>query len=242
MTQSSTCSGNPTVPDANSEVELNSFPDTGGETFFSKFNKVICNPIIDKIIGAIACSPYFIYVYIYFTTDLYNITQAIFAINIIVFIASMYIRRAPEKITSNPAHWVLAFIALYGPFSLLIIGDPGVPLVDPMVTNGLAILSFFIFTYARISLGRAIGIVPSHRGIVVSGAFRWVRHPVYTGIFVTYFGFLLGAYSPINFALLSIFTIVFVIKSFIEEGFLKNDPEYAAYLQKVKWRWFSGII
>lgn len=210
--------------------------------FFSRLEKLICNPTIDKIIGAVACSPYLIYIYQYFTSDLYNITQAIFAANIIVFIASMYVRRAPARITSKPAHWALAFIAFYGPFSLLIIGDPGVPLVNPIVTTGLAILSFFIFTYARMSLGRAIGIVPSHRGIVVAGAFRWVRHPIYTGIFITYFGFLLGAFSPINFVLLSLFTIVFVIKSFIEEDFLKSDPAYAAYLAKVKWRWFPGIV
>jgi len=33
-----------------------------------------------------------------------------------------------------------------------------------------------------------------------------------------------------------------VIKSFVEEGFLRADPQYTAYLQRVRWRWVPGIV
>jgi hypothetical protein len=34
---------------------------------------------------------------------------------------------------------------------------------------------------------------------------------------------------------------MFVVKSFIEEGFLRTDPQYAEYLLQVRWRWFPGL-
>jgi hypothetical protein len=34
---------------------------------------------------------------------------------------------------------------------------------------------------------------------------------------------------------------LFIIKSIIEEGFLKSDPIYAEYMRRVKFRWFPGI-
>jgi hypothetical protein len=38
-----------------------------------------------------------------------------------------------------------------------------------------------------------------------------------------------------------ILTGLWIIKSFIEEGFLRSDPVYAEYMQRVKYRWFPRI-
>jgi hypothetical protein len=38
-----------------------------------------------------------------------------------------------------------------------------------------------------------------------------------------------------------IFCGLFVLKSIIEEIFLREDQEYAAYLTRVRWRWFPGL-
>lgn len=212
-----------------------------GGTFEESLNRMLCNPYVDKIIAVVAVSPYFVYLYRYWFYDRYSFVQAIFAMNVFIFIATMYLRRAPERVTMNPFFWILAFVALYGPFAILLVGDMGVQLVPSAVTNALAVVSFLIFTYARISLGRSVGIVPSQRGIVIHGAYRWVRHPIYTGIFVTYLGFALSAYSPVNVTLLVLFAGVFVIKSLIEERFLMRDTRYAEYMRQVRWRWVPGI-
>jgi len=42
--------------------------------------------------------------------------------------------------------------------------------------------------------------------------------------------------------LFSIGIVLFMIKSVVEENFLRADPEYAAYMQRVRWRWIPGIV
>jgi hypothetical protein len=49
------------------------------------------------------------------------------------------------------------------------------------------------------------------------------------------------SYSPLNLVLSRDHSVLFIIKSVVEESFLRCDPEYAAYLQKVRWRWIPGI-
>jgi protein-S-isoprenylcysteine O-methyltransferase Ste14 len=70
------------------------------------------------------------------------------------------------------------------------------PIVPVNVPTVLVLVSVAIMIYARLSLGRSIGYVPADRGIVTSGPYRFVRHPIYTGLFVTLFAFLPGAYLP----------------------------------------------
>jgi hypothetical protein len=55
-------------------------------------------------------------------------------------------------------------------------------------------------------------------------------------------GIVLHSYSSASVALLSLAILWLVIKSFVEEGFLRTDPQYAAYLQRVRWRWVPGIV
>jgi putative membrane protein len=107
--------------------------------------------------------------------------------------------------------------------------------------RGLAILAAVILIVARISLGRSIGFVPANRGIVSTGAYGVVRHPIYTGIFVALAGFIVRSYTPVNLALAATLILLFMIKSVVEEHVLKVDAEYADYMRRVRWRWFPGI-
>ena len=36
-------------------------------------------------------------------------------------------------------------------------------------------------------------------------------------------------------------TSLFVIKTFMEEDFLKEDPAYARYMKHVRWRWIPLV-
>ncbi len=69
-----------------------------------------------------------------------------------------------------------------------------------------------------------------------------MRHPIYTGIFLSYFGIVLRSYSSSSVVFFSLAILWFVIKSFVEESFLRADPQYAAYLEHVRWRWVPGIV
>jgi protein-S-isoprenylcysteine O-methyltransferase Ste14 len=96
--------------------------------------------------------------------------------------------------------------------------------------------------WGRCSLGRNIGFVPAQRDIVVRGAYRFVRHPIYTGYFIGLLADCLANWSTRNLLINGLSVFWFVIKSLVEESFLKNDPGYAAYLRRVRWHWFPGVI
>jgi protein-S-isoprenylcysteine O-methyltransferase Ste14 len=105
----------------------------------------------------------------------------------------------------------------------------------------LSFASFSISVFARVSLGRSIGLVPAERQLVMSGAYGFVRHPIYTGIYFAYLALLLQNWSPVNVGIFAIGAGLFVIKSFVEEDFLAQAPEYAAYMARVRWRWVPFV-
>jgi protein-S-isoprenylcysteine O-methyltransferase Ste14 len=104
------------------------------------------------------------------------------------------------------------------------------------------VLSLVVLLWARVSLGKNIGFVPAQREIVTSGAYAHLRHPIYTGLFIAMLSVALRSYSSRNVALLATGALLLMIKSIVEERFLSADPQYAAYLQKVRNRWIPFVL
>ncbi len=102
-------------------------------------------------------------------------------------------------------------------------------------------MSVIISVYALLSLGRNVGFIPAQRKIVTKGAYRFVKHPIYTGAFVSFLAFVVRGYSVLNLTVAVVLIALLMIRSVVEERFLQEDPGYAAYLQEVRWRWFPGI-
>lgn len=198
-------------------------------------------PWVDKTIAVLAVLPFAYELVRIALRGEMNIPRASVAIQFLLVIATMVLRTAPVRVTPNPWYWLLAFLASYWGLFTAAFAQKGVALTPGVVANSISILSLVIAVYARLSLGRNIGLVPAQRDIVTRGAYRFVRHPIYTGLIISYLGFTLRMYSPRNLTLALIVIGMFVVKSFIEEGFLRADPEYADYLAQVRWRWFPGL-
>jgi len=207
----------------------------------SRFMQILYIPWVDKTIAIVAVLPNAIELYHRFTSANLSFPRAVLAIQIMILIVTMVIRRTPVRVTPNPWFWLLAFVASYGVLAFTAFAPSGVMLVSPVIVNVLVVLSAVVFIYARLSLGRSIGFVPANRGIITRGAYRFVRHPIYTGIFIAELAFVLRSYSLLNLILASIIVALFMIKSIVEESFLSGDPEYATYLQRVRWRWIPGV-
>jgi Putative protein-S-isoprenylcysteine methyltransferase len=207
----------------------------------SRVMAILYIPWVDKLIAIVASVPFAMELYNRWLGDNLSFPRAVLGIHILILIVTMVIRRVPVRITPNPWFWLLAFVATYGTLAISAFAQRGVPLVPSVVTNGLAVASGAVLIYARLSLGRNIGFVPAQRVIVTTGAYRFVRHPIYTGAFMALLAFVLRAYSPLNLAMAATSIVLFMVKSIIEERFLRDDPEYAAYLRRVRWRWVPGI-
>jgi len=86
------------------------------------------------------------------------------------------------------------------------------------------------------------GMLPANRGVVSSGVYRWTRHPMYTGYFVSHMGFLLANFGAHNVLL---FTALYVAQGWrvwSEERLLARDPAYRRYMQRVRYRVLPGVF
>jgi protein-S-isoprenylcysteine O-methyltransferase Ste14 len=204
--------------------------------------RFLAKPWVDKAIGALVCYPCASLAYTCLKAGLMNIPRALFFAEMALFVLTMLIRRNPLRITADPRYWAVAFLATY--YGLLIPGlvRGGAVIVPASACNSLAVLGFWTAIFARLSLGRNIGLVPAQRKIVTGGAYRYMRHPIYTAHFLCSLAFCLSCYSLLNAIAIGIGCGLWVVKTFMEESFLSRDPEYAAYMERVRWRWFPGLL
>lgn len=207
----------------------------------SRFMEFLTTPWVDKTIAVMAITPNVIELYHRYTDVNLSFVRAVAGIQTIILVITMVFRRTPVRVTPNPWYWLLAFVATYGLLVFVAFAPRGMPIVPIIVPNVLVLISVAIMIYARVTLGRSIGYVPADRGIVTGGPYKFVRHPIYSGAFVTLFAFILRAYSPLNLMFYVVLVGLFMLKSVVEEWFLRDNPEYAAYMKQVRYRWIPGI-
>ena len=199
-------------------------------------------PWFDRSIAFIAMVPFLYLTHYRYEHMRLGIPLASFAIGTSITFVTMILRRPPKRVTPNPLYWLLTFVATYWAVLTLGVMQRGRPVVPSPVSDAVAFCSLAVIVWARLSLGRNIGFVPAQREIVTSGAYRYLRHPIYTGLFLGSLGVALRAYSPRNVLILGLGIGWFLIKSIVEENFLRADPQYAAYLQRVRARWIPFLV
>jgi len=205
--------------------------------------QVLSLPWLDRTIAAVASVPLVYLAYYRYEHWHHGFPLIASALNVLILVVTMIIRRPPKRVTPNPWYWLLAFVATYWQILVLGLLQQGRPLVANWVTDAVAALSLVIVIWARFSLGRNIGFVPAQRDLVHSGAYAYMRHPVYTGGFLAALAFLLRAYSPQNALLLGLGVFWFIpVKSLVEEDFLRADPQYADYMRRVRARWIPFVV
>lgn len=89
-----------------------------------------------------------------------------------------------------------------------------------------------------LSLGKNLTPLPrpkEHATLTVTGAYRFVRHPIYSGVTFMAFGWGLWLHSWLTIAYALLLFAFFDIKSRREERWLEEKfPEYAAYRKHVR--------
>jgi protein-S-isoprenylcysteine O-methyltransferase Ste14 len=127
----------------------------------------------------------------------------------------------------------------------------GPPLLQPAHVAALLPQSWTIAASAvglaiviagKITLGRSFGLMPANRGVVSSGVYRIVRHPIYLGYLITHVAFLAATPSAWNIAALLAADAALLARAVCEEQTLSRDERYRAYQQTVRWRVCPGVF
>ncbi len=110
--------------------------------------------------------------------------------------------------------------------------------VPVLLTWTVTLLGWALLVWAALSLGRNLTPLPQPRDdakLVTTGAFAFVRHPIYSAIVLIALGGALGRGSPLALAFTVALVTLLEFKSRREERLLLTRfPEYAAYSTRVK--------
>jgi protein-S-isoprenylcysteine O-methyltransferase Ste14 len=153
-------------------------------------------------------------------------------------VALTLVRRTAGTVDRSWGVRILTMCATFGP-----------PLVRPVDVGGapqsftvaITAIGLIVVVLGKMSLGRSFGLTPANRGVVSTGMYRFVRHPIYLGYLITHIGFVLANPIDWNVAVLLIADAALLVRAGFEERTLMTDPAYREYLQRVRWRVLPGL-
>jgi protein-S-isoprenylcysteine O-methyltransferase Ste14 len=149
-------------------------------------------------------------------------------------------RRAPALVDRSLRARLLTTIAMMGP--PLVVPSTKHPLVSDALTVGVCAVGLLVVIVGKLSLGRSFGLIPANRGIVSTGLYRFVRHPIYLGYLITHVAFIAANPTTWNLALLVVADIALMARAVCEEETLAKDDRYREYQTKVRWRVVPGLF
>ena len=116
------------------------------------------------------------------------------------------------------------------------------PLTPESFTLMLSGMGLILVVMGKLSLGRSFGLTPANRGVVSTGVYRFVRHPIYMGYLLTHVGFAIANPVGWNFFILMAADATLLLRAIREEQTLALDPAYFSYMQRVRWRVAPGLF
>ncbi len=158
-----------------------------------------------------------------------------------LIVVLLTVLRRPAKFVNRS--WrarLLTGCSLVGP--LVVVPLTSASPVSDAITAITSAAGLLITIAGKLALGRSFGIMPANRGIVCTGLYRAVRHPIYAGYLVTHLAFLVAHPSPWNIGILIVADASLLARAVCEEKTLARDPEYSSYLEKVRWRVLPGVF
>ncbi len=148
--------------------------------------------------------------------------------------------RVPSKRDWSPLALIATLVGTYYFLGVNLL--PGVHLIPERIATAMQVLGLGLALYAKVSLRRSFGLLPANRGIVTTGAYRFTRHPMYSGYFLNHMAFLLANFSVQNFL---VYLLLYVFQGYRvlrEEALLTQDTSYQAYRRQVRFRVLPGVF
>ena len=156
---------------------------------------------------------------------------------VVVFVL---IRRPAAEVSTRPADWVFGMLGTLLP---LLVKPGGAAMIGPpALTAFFMLVGLMISIWAKIALQRSFGIAAANRGVIESGPYRLVRHPMYAGYILVQVGFLLGNPSLWNLGVYGAALVFQVARILAEERLLSADPAYVELKKRVRFRLLPPVF
>ena len=137
---------------------------------------------------------------------------------------------------------VAAVVYSAGIWAVLVKFDPHIDLIGQTTAIALQVFGMLWAMNAKITLGRSFGWLPANRGIVDTGVYRLVRHPIYLGYLIGHIGLLAANFNLQNLIALALLYTGQIYRIFQEEKFLMVDEAYRNYAKRVPYRLIYGVF
>jgi len=165
-----------------------------------------------------------------------SIASLIYLADQCIVLGFLLVRRATNAISQRLDDWIIGFA---GTFLALLFGPvSGKPLVPMSIVLGFMIAGLFFHLSAKLILRRSFGVVAANRGVKITGPYRLVRHPMYTGYILSQLGLLLSGPTLNNVVIAGLCWSLFIWRIIAEERVLGQDP---AYNELPRYRLIPGI-
>ncbi len=169
-----------------------------------------------------------------------RVTGLLLLVSELLVVVLTVMRRSAATIDRSMRARTLTVVSMLAPLFL----KPAsvVALVPQFATVAMSVAGLGIMIAGKMTLGRSFGLMPANRGIVSSGVYRVVRHPIYLGYLVTHAAYLAGMPSVWNVVTLVCGDVALLARAVCEERTLARDARYRDYQQVVRWRVCPGVF
>jgi protein-S-isoprenylcysteine O-methyltransferase Ste14 len=169
-----------------------------------------------------------------------RVTGLLLLVSEALVVVLVVFRRPARQVDRSAMARAITAMSMIGP-PLLRAGAEA-PLLPDMLTAVVSSAGLALVIAAKMTLGRSFGLVPANRGVVVSGPYRFMRHPIYAGYVISHAAFLAAHPTLANVSLVVVADVALMIRALLEERTLLGDEQYRAYTGRVAWHVIPGVF
>jgi protein-S-isoprenylcysteine O-methyltransferase Ste14 len=181
-------------------------------------------------------------VILFLLTPTFTITDWIYVLQHLIVLGIALTRPQPKVRDYSVASSIAVGTAYLYPYAQVIslrwspghVASPAAGLVLVTLAAGLSLVSL-------LTMGRLFGVRPALRGLVMSGPYSFVRHPMYLSYILADIGYNLQEWNFVTLLLVLVGWMSLVYRIHAEERMLSQHAQWPDYVALVRYRLFPGI-
>jgi len=181
-------------------------------------------------------------VILFLLTPTFTITDWIYVLQHFIVLGIALTRPQPKVRDYSIASSIAVAVAYAYPYAQVIYlrWSPG-RLASLAAGLALVTLAAGLSLVSLLTMGRLFGVRPALRGLVTSGPYRFVRHPMYLSYVIADTGYNLQEWNFVTLLLVTVGWMSLVYRIYAEERVLSQHAEWPTYVVLARYRLFPGI-